>query len=117
MFIAFTMYLDAVASTVFGILVVIAGAREHNAGSVGYGIGSLVHALVVIVGGALLSTYVSRLGKLRYTPNPEVLESALDALRNFWIFVSMYLIVVLALIVIGAIAVFAYDVTLPHISL
>ena len=47
-----------------------------------------------------------RLGSLRNAPEI-VLERALDGLLNFWIFVSMCLIVRLAFVVVDAIAVFA----------
>jgi hypothetical protein len=114
-FIAVIMYLYSFANVVFGILALIVGARERSASSVTNGVIALINALVIIVGGTLLSTYASRLGSLRYTKEPIILERALDALRNFWIFVGMYLVVVLALIVIGAIAVFAYGVTLPQL--
>jgi hypothetical protein len=117
LFISFVMYLYAIASAGFGILILIVGSREREAGAVAYGIAALLHAMIVIFGGALLSTYASRLGKLRYTSDPIILERALEALRNFWIYISMYLVVWLSLIVIVAIAVFAVGVTLPRVPL
>jgi hypothetical protein len=115
--IASIMQLCGVASVVLGVMVLIVGARDRSPGSVSYGIFCLLHALVIIVGGTLLSTYAMRLGKLRNSPEAIVLERALDALRNFWIFVSMYLIVWLAFIVVFAIAIFAYGITLPQFPL
>jgi hypothetical protein len=117
LFIASIMHLCGVANVVLGIMVLVVGARDRSPGSVSYGIFCLLHALVIIGGGTLLSTYAVRLGKLRYSPESIVLERALDALRNFWIFVSMYLIVTLAFVVVFAIAVFAYGVTLPQFPL
>ncbi|MFZ1010709.1 MAG: DUF4339 domain-containing protein, partial [Candidatus Sulfotelmatobacter sp.] len=116
-FISIIMFVYSFSNVVFGILVLIVGARERSAGAVANGVGCLVHALVILVGGMLLSTYASRLGSLRYSKDPIILERALDALRSFWIFAGMYLVVILAFIVIGAIAVFAYGVTPPQISL
>ncbi len=84
-FISIVMFSYCIATVIFGILILIVGARERSAGSVANGVICLVHAIVIFVGGMLLSTYASRLGSLRFSKDPIILERALDALRSFWI--------------------------------
>lgn len=86
-----------------GTLLLIGGANAHIPPVVASGLFSLIYAMLAMAGGWLLSGYASRLGALRYTQRPVVLERALDVLRSFWIYVSMVTIIFLALALIVAI--------------
>jgi hypothetical protein len=67
----------------------------------------IIDSAVVATGGILLLNYANRLNSLCYGKSSTILESALDRLRTFWIYVSIVLIVILAFLVFFAIWVFA----------
>jgi len=99
-FVAVTTSVYAGLSVVAGILLLIVGARDDGSPPVvAFGLFLLIGAAVAGVGAYLMFTYQGRLRALRYTSTAIVLEKALDVLRALWVYSSICLIVIVALIV------------------
>jgi hypothetical protein len=77
------------------------------------GLTDLILCAIVIAGSLMLSGYANRIAALSHSPNPIVLEKALVTLRQFWIFVSINLIVWLAFLVAFVVLVFSSVISLP----
>jgi hypothetical protein len=99
LFIAVMGFVYAGLSVVGGLLGLIRGAGRRDPDVVAYGLISVIIGAVAIIGAALLVRYANCLGGLRYGRHFAVLERALEALRSFWIFASIILIIFLAFIV------------------
>ena len=97
----------------FGIWLLVKGAQALASVAVGTGIVMLVQAFIWATAATLLLFYTGQLGRMSYSRAPIVLERALDKLRGFLVFVSIYLIVNLTFLVIVAIYVFAVGITWP----
>jgi hypothetical protein len=99
------IFLAVVAFVYAGLLVlagmwgVVAGADKGYPPVMAMGLFWLIDGAVVGVGGILLINYAGRLGSLQHGRYARVLESALDKLKAFWMYVSIVLIVILAFIV------------------
>lgn len=107
LFIASLGFLYSFLQVLLGIFSLVRGAQARQTSVVAGGIFLLLHALLFLVGAAVLSSYASRLGGLRYSRESPILEKALESLRSFWIFASIYLVVLLVfigVILIGAIS-------------
>jgi hypothetical protein len=100
LFLAVMGFIYAGLSVVGGLLWLIEGASHHVAGLVASGLIGVIVGAVAIIGAALLVRYANCLGGLRYARQSVVLERALEALKGFWVFASIVLIVVLAFVVI-----------------
>ena len=113
-FVAVAVCVYAALDVVGGVLLLIAGARVQSTFAVAEGIFALVWALDFAVGAYLLFAYTSRMNSLQYSPKPIVLEKMHDALRGFWIYVAINVIVWIALIASLVIWAFAAGVTFPY---
>jgi hypothetical protein len=106
--ISIVAFIFAASQVVSGIVILAAAGGAQSGFAVAQGIFLLIHAIFVVIGGALLATYASRLGGLRYSRMSIVLERSLDALRAFWIFLSIYLIIIVAFMM----ALFVYAISI-----
>lgn len=98
LFVAIVAFIWAGLSIAGGILLLIAGAKEHVSVVVAQGLFAIIFGVDYAAGGLLLLNYASRVGGLRYGPHPIVLEKSLDSLRTFWLFVSINLIIFMAFV-------------------
>ena len=114
MFIAIMVFIFAALQIVGGISLLALASRVRSGIGIAQGIFWLVNALLFCVAGGLLSTYASRLGGLRYSRHPVILERSLDSLRAFWIFLSIYLIVILAIVGMGVVYALSGEAMLPE---
>lgn len=101
LFVSIVMFLFAGLLTLGGIGFMVEGARARQSALVTGGIFPLLTAVVIAVGGFLLISYGNRLGGLRFSRAPILLERALDTLRVFWLYIGICLIVWLVFIVIA----------------
>ncbi len=101
-FIAVMTMIVATLELLGGLMLMILGLDRHLASAMVSGLSSIAQAAVIATGGFLLLAYTSRLNSLRRFPSRIVLEKALDALRAYWIYVSILLIVTIAVITILA---------------
>jgi len=99
LFIAVMGFVYAGLSVVGGLLGLIKGASRRDPDVIAYGLITVIIGAVSIIGATLLARCASYLGGLRYARQVAVLERALEALRSFWIFASIILIIFLAFIV------------------
>ena len=113
LFVAVASFVWAVFWLVGGIVELIAGAKKHSPDEVAGGLFMLILGIDCAAGGFLLLAYASRVANLKFSSHVIVLEKALDALRAFWIFVSINLIVILAFAISGFVYAFAVGVTFP----
>jgi hypothetical protein len=90
------------------------GASRGLAVLVASGVTGIIVGGIAATGGVLLAGYAARLASLAYSNSGKVLESALDRLRTFWVFVSIVLIVALAFVAFLIIWLFAIGVSLSH---
>jgi hypothetical protein len=102
-FIAIVAFVYAGLSIVGGIVLLILGANQHLPPLVAQGLFGMVFGIDASIGGCLLMNYANRLGGLRYENKESLLEKGLDTLRAFWIFISINLILILALLALFAI--------------
>jgi hypothetical protein len=112
-FIAIVLFVHAGLAIVAGIFALVVGAKGQQPAMVAWGLFSLLGGVDYAAGGLILSSYATRVGSLRYSAHPVVLEKVLDTLRTFWIFVSLNLIVLLAFLVFGSVWAFAIGISLP----
>jgi hypothetical protein len=115
--------LVAAVMDVFGATVLVGcfiwlvmAAQVHSAIGVANAIVHGLNAIVVIVWGLVLHNYCSKLGALSHDEDIQSLEDSQDALRAFWTFTSIYLIVLLTFFAILVIYVFAAGITISNIS-
>ena len=114
MFLAITAFAYAGLWILLGLLMLVQGAGKGNPFLVATGLGWMISGIVTATGGILLTSYANRLASLTYGKECKVLESAMDRLKTFWIFVSIVMIVTLAFAVFLLIWVFAVGVSLAH---
>ena len=114
LFLAITAFVCAGLYILLGFLMLVLGADKGNPISVASGLFWIVSGAVTATGGTLLSNYASRLASLTYGHSAKVLETAMDRLKTFWMFVSIVLIVTLAFIGFFTIWAFAIGVSIPH---
>lgn len=114
-FIAVVFFVYAGLAILAGIFALIAGARGQTPLVVAWGLFTLLGGVDYAAGGFILSSYATRVGGLRHSAHPVVLEKALDTLRTFWIFISLNLIVALAFIIFGFVWLIAISGSLPGI--
>ena len=114
LFLAITAFVYAGLCILFGFLVLVHGADRGFPPLVAMGLFEIVSGAVTAAGGILLMNYANRLASLTYGPSCKVLESAMDRLKTFWMFVSIVLIVTLAFIGFFTIWVLAIGVSLAH---
>jgi hypothetical protein len=98
-FVAVVSFICAGISIVAGIFALIHGANVHLAPVVAWGLFALIWGVDVAAGGFILSTYGRRVASLKFSAHPVVLETALNSLRTLWIYLSINLIVILAIVV------------------
>ena len=113
-FVVISIFTYAILELIGGMALLILGARWQSTLDVATGIFNLLWAFDWAIGGFLLNGYCSWLGKLQYSRTAPMLEKAHDALRSFWVYVAINLIVMLVLIGIVVIWLFAAGVTLPR---
>jgi len=106
LFLSITAFVYAGLCLLGGFLELVIGADKGITFLVASGLFGIVAGAVVATGGFLLSSYAGRLGALVHSKSARVLESAMDRLRTFWVFVSIVLIV--ALTFIGFVAIWAF---------
>jgi hypothetical protein len=111
-FLAITAFVYAGLCLLIGLFALVGGADRGIPPMVAMGLFWIIDSAVVATGGILLLNYASRLSSLGYGKNSKILESALDRLRVFWMYVSIVLIVILAFLVFFAIWVFAVGVSI-----
>jgi hypothetical protein len=114
LFLAITAFVYAGLCVLFGFLMLVHGADKGLPPLVAMGLFWIVSGAVTATGGILLSNYANRLASLTYGPSCKVLESAMDRLKTFWMFVSIVLIVTLAFIGFFTIWILALGVSLAH---
>jgi len=114
LFLAITAFVYAGLCILLGFLMLVQGADKAIPFLVATGLFWIVSGAVTAAGGILLANYANRLASLAYGHSCKVLESAMDRLKTFWMFVSIVLIVILAFIGFFMIWVFALGVSLPH---
>jgi len=98
LFLAITAFVYAGLCILLGFLMLVHGADKGLPPVVAMGLFWIVSGAVTAAGGILLSNYANRLASLNYGHSCKVLESAMDRLKTFWMFVSIVLIVTLAFI-------------------
>lgn len=96
MFLTVMVYLYALASFVGSILAIIAGAKGDNPAIIGYGLVTMVFAILEAVGALLLNIYCNRMGRVQILRTTRSVEAALNALRAFWMYLGIVTIVCLA---------------------
>jgi hypothetical protein len=96
LFLAITAFVYAGLCILLGFLMLVHGADKGFPPAVALGLFWIVSGAVTAAGGILLSNYANRLASLNYGHSSKVLESAMDRLKTFWMFVSIVLIVTLA---------------------
>jgi hypothetical protein len=114
LFLAITAFVYAALCIFSGFLMLVQGADKGIPVAVALGLFWIVSGAVTAVGGILLSNYANRLASLTYGHSARVLESAMDRLKTFWMFVSIVLIVTLAFILFFSIWIFAIGVSLAR---
>ncbi len=114
LFLAITAFVYAALCIFSGFLMLVQGADKGIPVAVALGLFWIVSGAVTAVGGILLSNYANRLASLTYGHSARVLESAMDRLKTFWMFVSIVLIVTLAFILFFTIWIFAIGVSLAR---
>ncbi len=112
-FIEVVLFIYAATSLAGGFIFLIVGSRERSTTIVASGIFSFIHAGIAGYAAWLLLVYARQLGSLRQSPTSRNLERGLDALRGFWVLVSIVLIVVLAFSTVLVVWLFAVGVTFP----
>ncbi len=113
LFLSITGYLLAGLHVFMGIFVMIYGAKEHTPPMVANGLFMLLTAVVLGIGSALLMSYAGHLGRLQYSPVTAVFQRAIEALRTFWIFFSIVVAIILALLTVLIILDLATDTEIP----
>jgi hypothetical protein len=114
LFLAITAFVYAGLCALLGFLMLVHGAEKGFPPVVAMGLFWMISGAVTATGAILLTSYASRLAGLTYGHSSKVLESAMDRLKTFWMFVSIVLIVTLAFIAFFTIWVFAIGVSLAH---
>ena len=114
LFLAITAFIYAGLSIFGSFLMLVGGADKGIPGAVASGFFGVVVGVVTVIGGALLASYAGRLGSLSYRPSSRILQSAMDRLKTFWMFVSIVLIVILAFFAFVIIWLLAIGVSLAH---
>jgi hypothetical protein len=112
-FIAIVAFVYAGLGIVGGILLLIKGANYHLPPVVAWGLFELIFAVDAAAGGFLLTNYSARLASLHHSTHVMVFEKGLDALRTFWIYVTINLIVILAFILVGVVSAVAVNGSIP----
>ena len=84
---------------------VVVGAGKGVALAIFCGVLTVILGILCAAGGTMLINHGRHIGKFVAQPGTESLISALDALRVFWMYMSILLIVALAFIVFALIAV------------
>lgn len=105
MFLTVMVYLYALASFVGSILAIIAGAKGDNPAIIGYGLITMVFAILEAVGALLMNIYCNRMARVQILRTTRSVEAALNALRAFWMYLGIVTIVCLAFGVFIAIVV------------
>ena len=106
LFIAITSFVDATLCLIGGILRLVQAGKVRFAPAteeITKGLFSMIYGGIMAVGGFLLLNYANRLAGVDRSRNAVVLEKALEALRHFWVFVSITLIVMLAFFVVAVV--------------
>ena len=98
-----------------GLLALVAGANTRQPPIVAFGVFYLIYAGMAAAAGMYLTNYAARLGSLKYSPSPIILEKAHDVLRGFWIFISISLIVFLTLVALAVVVFIAVIGSFPHL--
>jgi hypothetical protein len=114
LFVAVVTYIFAGLTFVGSILLLILGANQRMPAVVAQGLFGLIWGVDYTIGGFLMSTYASRVKSLRYSYHPMILEKAMDILRGLWIYFSVNLIVLLAIVVFVVVWVISIGGTLPQ---
>jgi hypothetical protein len=112
-FIAIVFFVYAGFVIVGGIFALIQGANHHLPPIVAWGLFALIFGLDYVTGGLLLLSYAGHVASLRFSPHPILLEKSYDALRTFWIFVSINLIIALAFVIFAAVWIIAIGGSIP----
>ena len=110
LFLAVAAFVDAGLCILFGFIMLVHGAEKGFPPAVALGLFWIVSGAVTAAGGMLLLNYANRLASLAYGHSAKVLESAMDRLKTFWMFVSIVLIVTLAFLGFFTIWVFSIGV-------
>lgn len=99
LFVAIYTSVGCVLQVVLGVVLLVwAGEAGLQRGLLlGQGIGMLITAVLMAVGAWFLFTHCARVGELRYSRSSRSLEAALAAMRAFWVYVGILLIVYLAI--------------------
>lgn len=97
-FIAVVVFVYAGLAIIGGVFALIEGAGHHSPPVVAWGLFALVLSIDVAAGGCLLSSYASKVARLKSSNDEVELEGALDTLRTFWIYISINLIVYVAFV-------------------
>ncbi len=113
LFIAVAFCIYGVLEAIGGIWLMTRGARLQHSILVFDGILALVFSLDAGVGAYLLNVYAARMGNLQYNAKPAALEKSQEALRAFWIYLAINLIVFIVLIGITVAIGIAEGLTLP----
>ena len=114
LFLAITAFVHAGLWILLGFLVLVQGAGKGNPFWVATGLVWMISGMVTATGGILLTSYANRLSSLAYGKECKVLETAMERLKTFWIFVSIVTIVILAFAVFLIVWIFAVGVSLAR---
>ena len=114
LFLGITAFVYAGLLMLVGFIFLVQGAEHGIPPVVAMGLFWIINGAVTAAGGILLINYANRLASLIYSSSCKVLESAMDRLRTFWMFISIVLIVVLAFIGFFVVWMLALGISLPH---
>ena len=108
-FIAVVGFLYGAVQLFAGICGIIIGSKRNSASTVAAGISSLVMTVLTVIGAILLLRFGACIQEVLYRKSESRLAAALDALRAFWNYAGIVLIVILALA--GVLALLAVSAT------
>ncbi|MEX2121846.1 MAG: DUF4339 domain-containing protein [Pirellulales bacterium] len=113
LFITITLFVYAALMALVGVLSLALEINLDRTQAVASGLFSLIQAAMATVGALLLLKYSSRLGQLASARSTAVLEASLDAIKAFWIYVSILMIVFIAFMVVVMVILLAASSRLP----
>jgi hypothetical protein len=100
LFIAVIGFLLCVFDVVVGIWQTSLGFHVGNGARISGGLTLTVQGLLILAGACILTSYFSRLGRLRTSPVASTLQAAMRSLSTLWAFTGIVLVVVLAFVLV-----------------
>ena len=116
-FISVIGFIYAALLFVSGLMLVIVSSRLGAPPGTVAGITNMVFGIVVFTGAWMLMNHAGGINMVERTRQEETLRSCLDALKNFWVYAGIVLIVLLTLVTLAVIVAVASPSALPDFHL